>query len=101
MKGFASGLIVSSALLLFMSVAQADIETYQTHGMVKGIDAANNRITLSQDAVSELGWPQRTMTYNVDGKNILDGVKVGQSVDVSFSADSPYNASVHFVTPTK
>ena len=86
--------------LFAVSAAQAAVETYRVHGTVQQIDAANKKVTLSQDAVTELGWPVRTMTYKVDGDNVLTGVTAGQTVDATFTTTSPYNASIHFITPT-
>lgn len=82
-----------------ISLAQAHVETYHAHGTVQQIDVAQNKVTLAQNSVSELGWPQRTMTYKVDGNDILKGISKGQTVDATFTADSPYQATVHFVTP--
>ena len=86
--------------LFAAAASQADVNTYRVHGTVQQIDAANHKVTLAQDAVTELGWPMRTMTYKVDGDGILGGVAAGQSVDATFTADSPYNPSIHFITPT-
>ena len=91
---------VATFSLIAVSAAHADINTYRTHGTVQQVDASNHKITLSQDAVTELGWPARTITYNVDGSNILTGIKAGQKVDATFTAESAYQPSVHFVTPT-
>lgn len=101
MKTTISSMIAASVLSLFIGAAQADVTTYQTHGVVQSVDATAKTITLKQDAVTELGWPARTMSYSVDGNNILDGITVGETVDVTFTADSPYHADVHFIHPTK
>ena len=63
-----------SLFSLFAVTAQAAVETYRVHGTINRIDAANKKVTLAQDAVTELGWPVRTMTYKVDGDNVLTGV---------------------------
>nr|WP_321272284.1 copper-binding protein [uncultured Tolumonas sp.] len=95
-----SRIAVVAVFSLFAAASQADIDTYRVHGTVQQIDAANHKVTLAQDAVTELGWPMRTMTYKVDGDSILSGVAAGQSVDATFTAESPYNPSLHFITPT-
>lgn len=93
--------IASVALfsLFAVSAAQAAVETYRVHGTVQQIDAANNKVTLTQDAVTELGWPMRTMTYKVNGNSVLGGIAAGQHIDATFTAESPYNPSLHFITP--
>nr|WP_321242649.1 copper-binding protein [uncultured Tolumonas sp.] len=91
----------AAAFSLFAATAvQADVNIYHVHGTVTQLDAANHKVTLSQDSVTELGWPVRTMTYSVDGDNVLSGISVGQSVDATFTSDSPFQALIHFITPT-
>jgi Cu/Ag efflux protein CusF len=91
--------LIASTLALASQSSFATVETYHVHGVVQHVDAANKTITLSQDAVSELGWPARTMNYTADGNTILSSVTQGESVDVTFTADSPYHPVVHFVNP--
>lgn len=88
-----------AALTLAAASAQASVDTYRAHGTVENIDSANQKITVAQNSVTELGWPARTMTYQINGQKILNNVKVGQTVDVTFTASNPYQASAHFVTP--
>ncbi len=93
--------LVAAAAALSLSAlsAQADINSYNAHGSVVAVDAANQSITVKQDAVSDLGWGARTLTYKADGSNILKGIAVGQKVDVQFTSSDAYNADAHFVTP--
>lgn len=86
--------------LFTATAAQADVNIYHVHGTVQQVDATNHQVTLAQDAVSELGWPVRTITYKVDGDNVLTGISAGQSVDASFTADSVSQPLIHFITPT-
>lgn len=86
-----------AALTLSALSANASVNTYIAHGSVVAVNA--DKITVQQDAVTELGWPARTFTYNVDGNNVVKGVAVGQTVDVKFTADNAFNADAHFVTP--
>lgn len=82
-----------------VSLAHASVDVYRVHGTVQNVDIAHHKVTLSQGAVSELGWPRRTMTYTVEGNHILTGISTGQTVDATFTTDSPCQATVHFVTP--
>ena len=75
-------------MVIMLAVASCVITSYSIH-----------YTKLYEDPVPALGWPGRTMTYRVDGKNILNGIQAGQKVDVQFSTTSPYDASAHFVTP--
>jgi Cu/Ag efflux protein CusF len=91
--------LIASTLVFSSQATFAAVETYQVHGVVEHIDAAAKTITLSQNSVTELGWPARTMNYTVDGNNILSKVSQGESVDVTFTADSPYHPVAHFINP--
>lgn len=86
-----------AALTLSALSANATVDTYRAHGAVVAVNA--QAITVQQDAVTELGWPARTFTYKVDDAKALEGVSVGQTVDVKFTADNAFNADAHFVTP--
>ncbi|MBB6056587.1 copper-binding protein [Tolumonas osonensis] len=85
--------------LFAATAAQAAVETYRAHGTVQQVDAANGKVVLAQDAVTELGWPVRTMTYKVHGDKTLQGISAGQTVDVTFTTTSPYQAAIQFITP--
>ncbi len=92
-------LATATVLTVAAASSYADVNTYRAHGTIQNIDTTNGKVTLVQDAVTDLGWPVRTMTYRVDGKKILNGIKTGQTVDVTFSTSTPYQASAHFITP--
>lgn len=98
MKSLVS-LISIAVFALFTAYAQAEVESYRTHGTVQQIDMANKQVTLAQDGVSELGWPMRTMTYKVNSDNVLKGISKGQQVDADFTAESPYNPVIHGLSP--
>lgn len=67
------------------------VVTYRVTGVVQQIDLAKNRITLNQDSVTELGWPVRAATYQVNSDNILKAVSPGQKVRATFTAESRFN----------
>lgn len=92
-------LVAAAAFTVATASSYAEVNTYRAHGTVESIGANNDNVTLVQDAVTDLGWPTRTMTYRVDGNNVLDGIQIGQTVDVTFTTTTPYQASAHFVTP--
>jgi len=92
--------LAAIATLSFAALsAQADVNTYSAHGSVVAVNAANQQVTVKQDAVTELGWPARTFTYAAAGSNVLKGIAVGQTVDVKFTSSNTFNADAHFVTP--
>jgi len=95
--GFLS--VIAFGSVLAVSAANAAVETYTGHGVVQSVN--ENTITIQQDAVTELGWPVRTMSYTVDGSTIAQGVKAGESVDFKFSADSVYHPEMHDIHVTQ
>ncbi len=94
--------IARLAAVVALSVAafssQANVDTYKAHGSVVAVNAAENQITVKQDAVTELGWPARTFTYTASN-SALHGVNVGQTVDVKFTSNNAFDGDAHFVTP--
>lgn len=67
------------------------IVTYRVTGVVQQVDLTNNRITLNQDSVTELGWPVRAATYQVNSDALLKTITPGQKVRATFTAESRFN----------
>jgi Cu/Ag efflux protein CusF len=55
-------------------------------GVVRAIDPAAKRITITYDAVDALNWPRGTMPFSVYQASLLRGVTVGEKV--RFKLDS-------------
>lgn len=49
-------------------------------GVVRKIDAANNKITLKHGPIANLDMPGMTMVFRVVSPTLLNGVKVGDTV---------------------
>ena len=58
---------------------------HKTSAVVKSVDPANGKVTLSHDQVKTLNWPAMTMTFGVKDKSLLDKLAVGKKVDVEFT----------------
>ncbi len=99
MKNTFARFVAAVTLSLAALSAHATVNTYTAHGSVVAVDAANQKITVQQDSVSELGWPARTFTYTAAGSNVLKDISAGQTVDVKFTSSNAFNANAHFVTP--
>ncbi|MBI1292761.1 copper-binding protein [bacterium] len=50
-------------------------------GVVRAIDARNNRITIAHEPIPALGWPSMTMAFELHSANLLEGVAVGNRVN--------------------
>ncbi|HLZ76900.1 copper-binding protein [Phenylobacterium sp.] len=55
-------------------------------GVVKSIDAATGRLTISYDPVEVINWPAGTQPFPVAKSAMLEGVTVGEKV--RFTLDS-------------
>jgi len=52
----------------------------QIVGVVQALDPATRKVTISYDAVEELGWPRGTMDFYAYKAEVLAGVTVGEKV---------------------
>lgn len=50
-------------------------------GVVRAIDARNNRITIAHEPIPALGWPSMTMAFELHSADLLTGVAVGNRVN--------------------
>jgi len=50
-------------------------------GVVKKIMAADNKINMSHDPISALGWPEMTMDFNVSSDVTLDGLNSEDKIE--------------------
>jgi Cu(I)/Ag(I) efflux system membrane fusion protein len=71
-----------------------------TRGMVLSIDAPNGQVTISHQAVPEVGWPPMTMTFKVMQPSMLRGLERGSRVEFAFGVQ-PEGGSyvIHSVRP--
>jgi hypothetical protein len=54
-------------------------------GVVKAVDAATGRITISYDTVETLNWPPGTQPFPVAKTALMNGVTVGEKVRFSLA----------------
>ncbi|MEO6322316.1 MAG: copper-binding protein [Polaromonas sp.] len=65
--------------------------THEAVAVVKSVDAANGKVTLSHEPIKSLNWPAMTMAFAVRDKTLLEKLTVGNKVDVEFKKqDSDY-----------
>jgi Cu(I)/Ag(I) efflux system protein CusF len=69
----------------------AKAATHEAVAVVKSVDAANGKVTLSHEPIKSLNWPAMTMAFAVKDKTLLEKLTVGNKVDVEFKKqDSDY-----------
>jgi Cu(I)/Ag(I) efflux system periplasmic protein CusF len=62
--------------------AQAQVpQSAQGVGVVRAIDARNNRITIAHEPIPALGWASMTMAFELHSADLLTGVAVGNRVN--------------------
>ena len=71
------------------SAAKATVPmSHETQAVVKGVDAANGKVTLAHEPVKSLGWPAMTMGFVVKDKALFDKLAVGKKVQVEFAKEA-------------
>lgn len=50
-------------------------------GVVRAIDAKAGTVTIQHGPIPLIGWPAMTMTFRAKPATLLDGLKVGETVD--------------------
>lgn len=55
---------------------------HKTSAVVKAVDVANGKVTLSHGAIASLNWPPMTMAFTVKDKRLFDKLVVGNTVNV-------------------
>jgi Cu(I)/Ag(I) efflux system protein CusF len=54
-------------------------------GIVKDIDLTNKKVTISHEAIPEIGWPAMTMRFTfIQADESINALKVGSHVNFSF-----------------
>jgi Cu/Ag efflux protein CusF len=59
-------------------------------GVVKAIDPATDRVTISYQPVEALNWPAGTMPFEVAKSSLLTGVTVGEKVRFRLESQQIY-----------
>jgi len=66
--------------------AKKKVATPEFTGVVKAVDTATGRLTISYDPVELINWPAGTQPFPVAKSSMLQGVTVGEKV--RFTLDS-------------
>ncbi|WP_293680386.1 copper-binding protein [uncultured Phenylobacterium sp.] len=62
------------------SVAPKKLSEIEAVGVVRAIDSAGGRITISYEPIEHLNWPSGTMPFRVGKAALLNGMAVGTKV---------------------
>ncbi|HED6269400.1 TPA: cation efflux system protein CusF [Enterobacter sichuanensis] len=92
--------VVFGAIILFSAGLQAEVHQHAEMsaasegateqvitgtGIVKNIDLTNKKVTISHEAIPEIGWPAMTMRFTfMQADASITALKVGSHVNFSF-----------------
>lgn len=92
--------VVFGAIILFSAGLQAEVHQHAEMsaanegaseqvitgtGIVKDIDLTNKKVTISHEAIPEIGWPSMTMRFTfMQADASISALKVGSHVNFSF-----------------
>lgn len=92
--------VVFGAIILFSAGLQAEVHQHAEMsaasegateqvitgtGIVKDIDLTNKKVTISHEAIPEIGWPAMTMRFTfIQADASITALKVGGHVNFSF-----------------
>jgi Cu(I)/Ag(I) efflux system protein CusF len=73
-----------------MKMDPAPAATQTTHsatGVVKQLDSAAGKVTISHGAIPSLSWPAMTMTFSVKDKGLMNKLVVGKTIDFQITKE--------------
>lgn len=87
--------VVFGAIIMFSAGLQAEVHQHAEMsaakqvitgtGIVKDIDLTNKKVTISHEAIPEIGWPAMTMRFTfMQVDESITALKVGSHVNFSF-----------------
>ncbi|HHP2612272.1 TPA: cation efflux system protein CusF [Enterobacter roggenkampii] len=92
--------VVFGAIIMFSAGLQAEVHQHEAMsaasesasqqvitgtGIVKDIDLTNKKVTISHEAIPEIGWPAMTMRFTfMRADASITALKVGSHVNFSF-----------------
>ncbi|WP_417707883.1 copper-binding protein [Pseudomonas sp.] len=82
-------LMIAAMAALFSLPLQAADPAPLSHGEVRKVDVATQKITLRHGPIASIGMPPMTMVFEVEKPELLEGVSVGEKV--SFQVEQQGN----------
>lgn len=74
-----------------MATTSADAKTGKASGVVMGVDAKAETVTLKHGPIVAVGWPAMTMTFKAASPALLKGIKTGDKVDFAVRVQGQNN----------
>ncbi|MEO8313401.1 MAG: copper-binding protein [Pseudomonadota bacterium] len=71
----------------------------QGTGVVKSVDVAGGKVTLSHDPIKAINWPAMTMGFKVADPKLLDGLASGKKVQFTMKSQEDSTITAIKVLP--
>ncbi|MGS6418580.1 cation efflux system protein CusF [Enterobacter rongchengensis] len=100
MRNSLKAVVVGAISLVFSVGLQAEVHQHEdmnaasdmtsehiinATGVVKAVDLTNKKVTISHEAIPEIGWPAMTMRFTfIQADESINALKVGNRVNFSF-----------------
>lgn len=78
---------------------KAGMVTHHASGIVRKVDMAAGRVTISHGPIATIPWPAMTMGFAVKDRKMLDHVTVGEKVDFDLVPAGQDQFTVVRITP--
>ncbi|RKS85271.1 Cu(I)/Ag(I) efflux system protein CusF [Orbus hercynius] len=66
-----------------MATSQTE-QLISAQGVVKSLDLANNKVTISHEPIAVLKWPAMTMRFTADNAALIENLKPNDKVSFTF-----------------
>jgi len=80
---------------------QMDGKTHHTVGIVKKVDTAKSRVTISHEPIASLQWPAMTMAFAVQDKEWLNKLTEGEKIEFDLAEKTKGQYIITKITPAK
>ena len=82
-------LVITTLFIAALSITNANaIDEHQAKGNIQAIDYNSKLISISHGAIKSAGMAAMTMSFKIADPSMLDEIKVGDTIDFTFTTDS-------------
>lgn len=81
--------------------SQAAGKTHHAFGIIKKVDMAKSRVTLSHGPIASIQWPAMTMAFAVQDKRLLNNLAEGEKVEFDIAEKTKGEYIITKIMPAK
>ena len=75
-------------------------QTFMAQGKINGINPDAGTVNITHGPIKALAWPAMTMSFPVQDKAMLNGLKAGETVNFDLAKDSAGRYVITRIAPT-